>query len=187
MDEFQLGSDWSPDGKRVIGECPGPGAGICELDPQRKTVRTLLIQGKDQLLYPSWSWDGKAIVFMRRRSPADTSIVIAAATRDRVAPEESWVEISQPRTENSRPRFNADGSMVYYVGGRNGQRVLVGQKIERSTYKPAGDPVQLVRTPIEMTGVTGANGPYPLITVTPKRLFYSVMRESGNLWMMKLE
>jgi len=32
MEQFQLGSDWSPDGKRVIGECPGVQGGICKLE-----------------------------------------------------------------------------------------------------------------------------------------------------------
>jgi Tol biopolymer transport system component len=187
MEQFQLGSDWSPDGKFVIGECPGPRAGICELDPDAQRVKTMLVHPKDQLLYPSWSWDGRAIAFMRRRTASATAIIIAAASGGKIAPENSWVEISESNTENSRPRFSPDGSLVYYIRGRNGQRTLVAQKIDRRRWTPLGQPVKLIGNPIELTAVSGANGPYPLISVTPKRLYYSTVNQSGNMWQTRIE
>src|SRR5207249_448745 len=55
LEDFQLGSDWSPDSKTVLGECPTPGFGICELEPASGVVRKLVVHPTDQLLYPSWS------------------------------------------------------------------------------------------------------------------------------------
>ena len=149
-------------------------------------MKTLVIHPRDQLLYPSWAWDGNAIVFMRRRSPAIAGIWIAAVADGTVAAEPSWVEISPPQTENSRPRFSPDGGSVYYAMGRAGQRLLVSQKIDKRTHALIDEPVQLVRMPVEFTALTGAGGPYPLISVTPKRLFYSVVTERSNLWVSRV-
>src|SRR5262249_11785579 len=144
MENFQLASDWSPNGKRILGECPGPKVGICELDPASGVVNSLMVHSTDQLLYPTWSWDARAIAFMRRRPAGKTAIWIAPVDRDStVAPEERWVEISAPQTDNSRPRFSPDGTTVYYVLGRAGQRLLAAQKIDKSSYQPRGEPIMI--------------------------------------------
>jgi Tol biopolymer transport system component len=188
MESFQLASDWSPDGKRILGECPGPKVGICELDPPSGAVKSLMVHSADQLLYPSWSWDGRAVAFMRRRPGAKAAIWIAPVYRDStVTPEEHWVEISPQQTDNSRPRFSPDGTTVYYLLGRAGQRLLAAQKIDKTSYQPRGDPVLVVRTPVEVTSMTGGAGPYPLIAATQKRLFYSTFGLRGNLCMTRLD
>jgi Tol biopolymer transport system component len=188
MEKFQLASDWSPNGKRILGECAGPTAGICELDPVSGEVKSLMVHSTDQLLYPSWSWDARAIAFMRRRPAGKTAIWIAPIYGEStVAPEEHWVEISAPLTDDSRPRFSPDGTTVYYLLGRGGQRLLVAQKVDKSSYQSRGEPMLVVRQPIEVTAVTGGSGPYPLIAVTPKRLFYSTLGLRGNLCMTRLD
>jgi hypothetical protein len=94
--DFQLGSDWTADGKRILGECPAPSFGICDLDPADGTVRKLFVHPRDQLLYPSQSWDGKRIVFGRRKPGGIAGIWIARLGPDGLEDERRWTEICHP-------------------------------------------------------------------------------------------
>ncbi|MBL8211387.1 MAG: serine/threonine-protein kinase [Bryobacterales bacterium] len=182
MKEFNLGSDWSPNGERVIGECPPPGNGICEWNSLSRTVRTLAVQPKESLLYPSYAWDGKSVVFMRRRPGMLTAIWTSPVRPDgTLASPNQWKELSEPGTENSRPRLSPDGSVVYYVTARGGQRLLVAR---RGT---ASAPVVLVKEPLETPLISGGFGPYPLLHVTRGRIYYSTIGFSGNLTSVKFK
>jgi len=188
LEQFQLGSDWSADDQRILGECAGPRMGICQLDPESGVVKPLAVHATDQLLYPSWSWDARMMAFMRRRPGGIAAIWIAPVAADgTLAPEPQWVEISPPQTDNSRPRFSPDGGVIYYVMGKAGQRLLAAQKIDKASRKPVGEPIVTVHTPLELTLLTGGAGPYPLISVTAKRLFYSSYGYRGNLWMTRID
>jgi hypothetical protein len=187
LDQFQLGSDWSADGKRVLGECPPPKFGICELDPSSGAVRKMFVHEADQLLYPSQSWDGRWIVFGRRKPGGMTGIWVARMSSDGLEREDRWAEISPPHTDNSRPRFSADGGSVYYVLGQGGMRLLALQRIDGRTGKANG-PVSLpLKRPLEITALTGGSGPYPLISVTSGGVYYSSLGLRSNVWMTKVQ
>jgi Tol biopolymer transport system component len=185
--EFQLGSDWTADGKRVLGECPAPGFGICELDPESGAVRKVFVHPTDQLLYPSQSWDGNWTVFGRRKPGGMAGIWIARATAAGIESEGHWKEISPPNTDNSRPRFSADGGSVYYVLGQGGMRQFAAQRIDART-GAASRPLSLpLRRPLELTALTGGGGPYPLIAVTDGAVYCSAKVLRGNIWAAKLQ
>jgi Tol biopolymer transport system component len=182
-----LGSDWSPDGTRVLGECAPAQGGICQLDPATGAVQPFFRHPSDAVLYPSWSWDGSAITFMRRPPGGLTSIWIASVASGVVAPKESWFAISLPETDNSRPRFSPDGSTVYYMLTRGGVKRLVAQRVDRAGRKAEGEPVSLPVAPTELTAITGSSGPYPLIAVTPDRIYYGSFESTANLAKMTLQ
>ena len=187
MAQFQLGSDWSPDGTRVLGECPPAQGGVCQLEAATGAVQPFFRHPTDAVLYPSWSWDGTAITFMRRPPGGLTSIWIAPVTAGVVAPKESWYAISLPETDNSRPRFSPDGSTVYYMATRAGVKRLVAQRVDRAGRKAKGEPVSLPVPPTELTAITGSSGPYPLIAVTPDRVYYGSFESTANLIKVKLQ
>jgi Tol biopolymer transport system component len=111
---FNLATDWSPDGKRVIGECAPTTDGICALDVDVAEVSTLLKDARGgELLYPSYSWDGKWVVFMLRR--AGRTVICVTPVRDgSLRGESEWVQISPETADASRPRFSPNGASIYY-------------------------------------------------------------------------
>jgi hypothetical protein len=184
MQSFQLPSDWFADGLRVLGECPGPRAGICELDSRTGSVKSLLVHPQDQLVYPSLSWDGSKIVFMRRRPGSDAAIWIARLLPGgALEPDSKWVRVSPEGADCSRPRFSADASSVYYVLGKAGIRSLVSQKLNTRNGQPDGEPRMLLDEAMEITLFTGGTGPYPLIAVTKRGVFFSSIVGRGHVYM----
>jgi predicted Ser/Thr protein kinase len=187
IEDFQLASDWSADGKRVLGECPAPRFGICEVDPESGSVRKVFVHASDQLLYPSQSWDGKWMTFARRKPGGIASIWIARMTADGFEPEERWSQISPPETDNSRPRFSPTGGLVYYILGHDGMRQFAIQKVDTRTGAATGPASFPLKRPIELTALTGGGGPYPLISVTGSTVYYSSKALRGNIWLARLK
>jgi serine/threonine protein kinase/Tol biopolymer transport system component len=188
LEAFQLGSDWSPDSRAILGECAAPGFGICRMDPTTGAILPLFVDQTDQLLYPSWSPDGRWITFGRRRPGGRSTIWAAPLARpDAMASEDRWVQISAAGPDSQRPRFSLDMSAVYYVAGADGVRRLMRQAIDRKTLAPDGAPVDTLPFPVEVMVVTGGFGPYPLIGVTEKGVFFSTIARRGNLFASRLE
>jgi Tol biopolymer transport system component len=187
IEEFQLGSDWSSDGKRVLGECAGQRVGICEMAPESGAVRKVFVHTSDQLLYPSQSWDGRWMVFGRRKPGGVAGIWVARATANGIESDAQWHEISPPKTDNSRPRFSADGTSVYYVLGQGGMRQFAVQRIDPRTGAASGQVALPLRGPIEMPVLRAGSGPYPLISVTAAGVYYSAIATRGHLWMSRLQ
>jgi Tol biopolymer transport system component len=182
IESFQLPSDWSADGSRILGECSGAGAGICELDPRSGAVKPLLIHPQDQLLYPSVSWDGSRLIFMRRRPGEISGIWTARIVDSGIEPDTAWIRVSPEGADCSRPRFSANGSSVYYVLGRDGLRAFVQQSLNPHTGQPVGEPRLIVDEPMEFSLLGGGTGPYSLIAVTSRGVFYSTFVTRSNLF-----
>ena len=186
LEQFQLASDWSADGSSVFGECAGAGAGICELNPSTGEVTPMLVHPQDQLIYPSPSWDGKRMVFQRRRPGAISGIWMAGVNGGRLEPDAQWIRVSPEGTDCSRPRFSADGASVYFVMGKDGLRILARQRLNAQTGKPDGELELPVESPVVFRILRGGFGPYPLIAVTKRGLFYSAFITRGNLYMTEI-
>jgi hypothetical protein len=182
---FWTPSDWSPDGAAVIGECSPVGA-LCRLRPEADRVEEFLRDREGaELLYPSLSWDGKWLAFMRRHS-GNTAIVAAPRGSDGGFGEvEQWVRISPPDVDGSRPRFAPDGASLFYVLSRGNIATVVRQPLHPATKQPLGSPltiapVQVAPTPVIFSGLQN------LIGVTRTHVYFNAADTRSNVWMMPL-
>ncbi len=181
---FALASDWRPDGERVIGECGVVSGGICELDPTTGNPHLLLSDPQGgQLLYASFSWDGKWVVFMLRRG-GRTGIAVTPVRQDgSLADGAQWVRISPEGVNSPRPRFAPDGSSIYYlivdlIGGES--ESLIRQKLDPISKKPAGEPMQLASIRFSSPGVS-------LTAVSRDRIFFNTSEIHSNVWRTPIE
>jgi Tol biopolymer transport system component/tRNA A-37 threonylcarbamoyl transferase component Bud32 len=184
--DFGLVSDWSPDGTRVLGECQPITKGICELDPDDERVRVVLQEpAGGQLLYPSYSWDGKWMVFMLRRSGRTVICVTPVRHDGTFESAAAWVGISPDDAESARPRFSPDGSSVYYESTRGSVVTLVRQQLDPVTRRTVEPPLPLaiVQTiPSGLFLVPTVN----TLSVTRDRLFFNNIDAHSNIWMTTL-
>jgi Tol biopolymer transport system component len=185
---FNLASDWFPDGKRVIGECSpvevvreAAVLGICDLNPASGVVRRLLAATSGvQLLSPSFSWDGRWVSFMRRRSGRTVICATPVRADGALAGEADWLQISPENADASRPRFSPDGSAIYYELRRGGIQILVRQRLDPATKRPLEEPIQLAQ--VEFSGNV-----QNIVTVTRDRVFFNTDEVRSNIWMTRLE
>jgi Tol biopolymer transport system component len=179
--KLHLGSDWSPDGRRIIGECSPLVEGICATDPSSGATNPLLKDAKGgYLLYPTFSWDGKWVTFMLRRDRG--TIVCATPVRadGTLAGETEWVRISPEAEQATRPHFSPDGNSIFYAIARKTAMEVVSQKLDSLTKKPLGQPAKIASAPFSGPGQF-------IISVSRDRLFFNTDEIRSNIWMARLD
>ena len=119
---FQGSGRLSPDGKRLAITVGQSQYDIWVLDVERGT-RTRLTFGGGTNLMPSWSPDGKRIVYAKQAGGGSTvSVTLCARLADGGGQEEILFQ-SEPSTLTSLtiPQWSADGRFVAFLGN-NGQK-----------------------------------------------------------------
>ena len=189
MKEFNLASDWFPDGTRVLGECTPTTAGICALDPATGTVTRLLQDKEGELLSPSWSWDGRWVTFMRRRRGSGTRICVTPVRQSAsFGGEPEWIEISPSGTFSTRPRFAPDGNSIFYLSNLKGVLTLVRQALDPASKRPRGVPARLAPVQVFPTSVAYSIGaPTSVLAVSSTRVFFNAIEVRSNVWMTSIE
>ena len=179
--KLHLVSDWSPDGKRVIGECSPMVDGICATDPSSGATNALLKDAKGgYLLYPTFSWDGKWVTFMLRRASGTVVCVTPVRADGTLAGETEWVRISPETEQATRPHFSPDGTSIFYAIARKTVMEVVSQKLDSLTKKPLGQPTKIASAPFSRPGQF-------IISVSRDRLFFNIDEIRSNIWMTRLD
>jgi Tol biopolymer transport system component len=184
---FWLASGWRPDGSRILGECE-MGA-ICEMDPADWSVRQIVQKpAAEELLYPSYSWDGKWIAFMQRGG-GGTAIAMARVRADgTVAPETDWLRVSPAEIQAAaRPRFTKDGKLIFYIHNEGGVQHLMRQPVDLVAGR-AGGPAEVIALvqifPVWFSETIG--GPTSTVEVSQDRVYFTSAEIRGNVWTTSL-
>jgi hypothetical protein len=187
LTRFNLGSGWRPDGSRILGECE-QGA-ICEMDPSDWSVRQIVPKPPGtELLYPSYSRDGKWMTFMQRGGGV-TAIALARVRDDgALVPQPEWVRLSPPEIKAaSRPRFTHDGKSIFYIRNEGGVQHLMRQGIDLTLGRPVAPPVDVAPVQIYAAWFADSLGAPPsTVQVSTTRVFFNSVELRGNLWATKL-
>jgi serine/threonine protein kinase len=184
---FTMPSGWRADSARVLGECER--GAICEMDPADWSVRQIAAKPADvELLYPSYSWDGKWMTFMHR-SGGVTSIAIARVRDDgSLAPQAEWMRVSPPEIRAaSRPRFTQDGRRLLYIRNEGGVQHLVIQPVDAASGRPLAPPVDIATLQIYAAWFADSiAAPSSTVQVSTTRVFFNSIELRGNIWSTRL-
>jgi hypothetical protein len=162
---------------------------ICEMDPADWSVRQIVHKpAGEELLYPSYSWDGKWIAFMQRGGIL-TPIAMARISADgTVAPQAEWVRVSPEDVKAaSRPRFTSDGKLIFYIRNEGGVQHLVRQPVDLASGR-AGGPA-IVIAPIQIFPAWFADtigSPSSTVDVSKDRVYFNSVELRGNVWTTSL-
>lgn len=186
-ERFNMGSGWRPDGSRIVGECE-QGA-ICEMDPADWSLRQIVPKPPGTvLLYPSYSWDGKWMIFMQRAG--GVTAIAMARVRDEggLVPQSQWVRLSPPEIRAaSRPRFTHDGKSAFYIRNEGGVQHLVRQRVDLVLGRPLAPPVDVAPVQIYAAWFADSLGSPPsTVQVSTTRVFFNSVELRGNVWATKL-
>ena len=181
-------SDWSSDGKLLLGGCPRPETrrvGTCLVDvngdkPESATVRVLTADVTFNLFEQRFSPDQKWISFIAVNGSdggASTVYVMPAAGG-------SWKPITDGSTYDDKPHWAPDGRTIFFVSHRDGVLNVWGRRIDPASGWPSGQPFRVTsfHSPRQMIS--------PLlsrmqIAVTAGRLFLPITETQSELWVLE--
>jgi Tol biopolymer transport system component/DNA-binding winged helix-turn-helix (wHTH) protein len=185
--ESLVPSDWSPDGRILLGGCPQGASrriGICLLDvggaDQPDTTMKVLAADPNRHFYePRFSPDQRWISFIAV-SAADagvSTVCVMPAAGGACQP------LTDGREYDDKPHWAPDGRTLYYVSHRNGALNVWGRRFDAAQGAPAGAPFQ----------VTAFSGPRQMISaslsqmqiaLTADRLFLPITETQSELWIL---
>jgi hypothetical protein len=170
-----------------VGECER--GAICEMDPDDWSIRQLVAKPPaEQLLYPSYSWDGKWMAFMQRGG-GTTAITMARVLADGgIAPRSEWVRVSPVEIKAAaRPRFTEDGKLLFYIKNEGGLQHLMRQSVDLAAGRATGPPVQIALVHIFPAWFADSIGsPTSTVEVSKNRVYFNSVELRGNVWTTSL-
>jgi eukaryotic-like serine/threonine-protein kinase len=178
-----LASAWRPDGTGIIGECD-QGA-VCEMNPSDWNVRQIVAKPSGaELLFPSYSADGRWMTFMYRTS-GGTAIIMARVQSDgSLARQAECVRLSPPEIKAaSRPRFTYDGKVIFYIRNEGGVQHLMRQPIDLAAGKALAEPTVIAPMQIYAGWFADSLGvPSSYIQVSRTRVYFNSVELHSNVW-----
>jgi Tol biopolymer transport system component len=181
----QIG-DWSADSQAVVVVKGENNAGRLTLIRLSDGVMRDLIVSPDRTVNrPFPSPDGRLLVF-RRGSEGDEIMVAPLGTGQPVPPRD-WIQLVAPERDARPCGWSPDGSLVYFVSGRDGIRCLYAQRVNRTTGAPVGEPFVVRHFHGGRSGfISGFNvlSTGPANAIAGGVFFYDMSAWSANIWTM---
>jgi hypothetical protein len=162
---------------------------LTSIDVGDGAQRDLIVSTEETVNRPFPSPDGRLLAF-RRIAPAGEAIMLAPLTAQLPAARDSWVEMVAPETDARPAGWSPDGSLVYFLSARDGERCLYAQRVDRSKVSLAGAPF-VVRHFHSATNLFQSTVAIPVLSTGPATaiggggFFYDLSRVSANIWLIE--
>lgn len=165
-------TDWSPDGKRIIGNTADGQSWIVDLVSGRKRD---LLATRRWIATDSFSPDGRWFSFIEISSTALRSYV--ALTSEQPVPESAWI----PVMDGEAWAWSPDGNLLYVTSWRDGHLCIWARHLDPATKRPVGEPFAVFHS--HSTRLSLSNQIEHVVAVGKNKLIFSMGERTGNIWM----
>ena len=180
--------DWSPDGKWILAETELTAEGRSEIwqipadaGPHAEATARKIIFGPGYYVYQSrFSLDGRWIVFEGLRlKPAgkESALYVMRASGG------PWIQITDGKNWDDKPRWSPDGRSIYFVSGRGGFFNVWGVRFYPAKGKTQGPAFAVtdfdrpsLMVPRDIRSVE--------LSLSQDRLVLTVAQVSGSIWVL---
>lgn len=172
---------WLPDGTGLLFQRLSPAESlIAVLEPTGRTT-TLLHSTESALFSPSISPDGKWLALIVRKPPEDHRVAVIPLREGKAAPQPDWIPVTEPGGWVDKPRWSANGDVIYYVSDRDGFVCIWAQRLDPATKKPAGAPAAVAHF---HRGRNSLGSVFALdMSAARDKLVFNLSEVSGNIWL----
>jgi Tol biopolymer transport system component len=181
-------SDWSSDGKLLLGGCQGSGPSgrsLCTFPlsdaPHAETGMHEVASHKGENIYQArFSPDNRWISFcVARTREAGTSTVYVISPSGG-----EWQSITENRYFDDKPRWSPDGRTLYFVSNRTGFFNVWGIRFDSENGRPIGEPFRV--TSFENPGQMILSDVRTMdMALTSDRMILPIMEVSGGIWILE--
>jgi eukaryotic-like serine/threonine-protein kinase len=172
---------WSRDGTYLVSTS---GREIGRIDLTARKWVPIINRPPSHFWEPDISPDGKWLAFLVRPTEASGNILLARLKGDRPIPETEWITVSDRGTED-KPRWSADGKIVYFTSERDGFRCIWGQHVDLVIGKPIGEAFAAHHSHRARRSLKDVVLSALGVAVTRSAMFFVQTEKTGNIWMME--
>ncbi|MFN7993355.1 MAG: protein kinase [Bryobacteraceae bacterium] len=177
----------SPDGRYVAYE-PVKDEDVLVFDSAgHRSIRLARRPKPDVILSGTrLSPDGKWMAFHAvDHATRRTQVWIAPVDLNRPAEERDWIPVTDGRTFAQDPCWAPDAAAIYFVSEGDGFRCLWGQRLDRTTRRPSGEPFALAHFHSARQTLRGAGSQAYLLGLSAAagQVVFSMAEVKGTIWL----
>jgi eukaryotic-like serine/threonine-protein kinase len=165
-------TDWSADGKRIIGNTGTGHAWVVDLVSRHKTD---LLATRRWIATDRFSPDGRWFSFIEVGSNGAHSYI--APANEQPVPESAWI----PVMDGEAWAWSPDGNLLYVDSWRDGHECIWARHLQPVTKQPIGEPFAVFHSHSARLAIS--NQIEKAMGVGGNRLVFSMGERTGNIWM----
>jgi Tol biopolymer transport system component/DNA-binding winged helix-turn-helix (wHTH) protein len=169
-------TDWSADGKHILGNTCGGQAWLLDLTSRRKTD---LLATRHWIATDAFSPDNRWFSFLDVKYPFRRTHI--APMRDGPVPEGAEIDIMDGEAETWSP----DGNLLYATSERDGHLCIWAQRLHPSTKRPLGTPFAVFHS--HNSRLSLANQTEITLSIGGSKLVFSMGERTSNIWLADWE
>jgi len=179
--------DWSPDRSTILylieegRKQAGLAIGLFDVATRQKT--DYLDHPEYSLARVRFSPDGRWISFVAANVSGAHLVVAPFRSNSAPRPDE-WVSITEHAPiPQDKGRWSPDGNLLYYTSDVDGFRCVWARRLDPSTKRPLGEPIDIYHSHSARRSVMNAGIPFLDLSLTADKLFFNLGETTGNIWM----
>jgi serine/threonine protein kinase len=165
-------TDWSLDGKRIIGNTVDGKAWVLDLASRHKSD---LLATRRWTATDKFSPDGRWFGFMDAGSSGKHAYIAPAS--ESPVPESAWIAVMDGETQGWSP----DGNLLYATSWRDGYACIWAQRLQPVTKQPVGEPFAVFHS--HSARLSFSNQIERTVGVGSNKVVFSMGERTGNIWM----
>jgi eukaryotic-like serine/threonine-protein kinase len=164
-------TDWSSDGKQIIGDTLDGQAWVLDVAARRRT--DLLATRRHPTPPATFSPDHRWFIF----GAGGSWHTYVARFGELPVPESAWIDIMDGWNGWA---WSPDGRLIYAMSGRDGSQCIWAQRVDAATKRPVGAPFAVFHSHNARLSLTDFED---LIAIGRDKMLFSMGEHTGNIWM----